>query len=162
MLDLQLESGPWADVRAYGALGDGSTDDSAAIQAAITAMTGGGVVFFPAGVYPCRELYMTSYVTLRGIGLGSKLVRNGDPCVLYTNGATNVQLQDLRFDVASSEVTFVDGTGTIQNTGGSKWLIRGCTFSYDGARERAVYTGPSTSGASFFDLHVESCIVHNT
>ena len=42
---------PWVDVTAYGAKGDGSTDDTAAIRAAINAAcnssTGGGAVFFP-------------------------------------------------------------------------------------------------------------------
>lgn len=44
---------PWFDVRAYGAAGDGTTDDSTAIQAAIDAANaaGSGVVFFPVGVY---------------------------------------------------------------------------------------------------------------
>ncbi len=44
---------PWFDVTDYGATGDGSTDDTAAIQDTIDAAeaAGGGVVFFPAGVY---------------------------------------------------------------------------------------------------------------
>jgi Pectate lyase superfamily protein len=49
---------PWFDVKAYGAVGDNSTDDTAAIQAAINAAnaisTGGkAVVYFPPGTYVC-------------------------------------------------------------------------------------------------------------
>ena len=44
---------PWFDVTDYGAVHDGSTDDTPAIQGAIDAAeaAGGGVVFFPRGVY---------------------------------------------------------------------------------------------------------------
>lgn len=49
---------PRVDVTAFGAKGDGVTDDTAAIQAAITFVcnafrvnTGGGSIFFPPGVY---------------------------------------------------------------------------------------------------------------
>jgi hypothetical protein len=39
------------NVRAYGAAGNGVTDDTAACQAAITAAGAGGTVFFPTGTY---------------------------------------------------------------------------------------------------------------
>lgn len=46
-------SGDWFNVKSYGALGNGSTDDTTAVQAAIdaAAAAGGGVVYFPRGVY---------------------------------------------------------------------------------------------------------------
>lgn len=45
--------GGWFNVKAYGATGNGSTDDTTAVQAAIDAAiaAGGGVVYFPRGVY---------------------------------------------------------------------------------------------------------------
>lgn len=39
------------NVKQYGAVGDGSTDDTSAINAAITAAASGGYVFLPAGTY---------------------------------------------------------------------------------------------------------------
>ncbi len=57
-------SGLFYNVRAsaYGALGDGTTDDTSAIQAAIDDANadGGGIVFFPAGIYR-----ITSALTLK-------------------------------------------------------------------------------------------------
>jgi parallel beta-helix repeat protein len=44
---------PWVNVKdaAYGALGDGAADDTAAINAAIAALPAGGVLYFPPGRY---------------------------------------------------------------------------------------------------------------
>jgi hypothetical protein len=39
------------NVKAYGAVGDGVTDDTTAIQAALNAALTGGIIFFPAGTY---------------------------------------------------------------------------------------------------------------
>lgn len=48
-----LAGRPWFNVKGYGAMGDGATDDTAAFQAAIDACgaAGGGVVFVPPGRY---------------------------------------------------------------------------------------------------------------
>ncbi|MFF7750844.1 glycosyl hydrolase family 28 protein [Streptomyces sp. NPDC007971] len=56
------------DVRDYGARGDGSANDTPAIDRAVTAANaaGGGTVRFPAGTYRSKNtLHMKSHVTLR-------------------------------------------------------------------------------------------------
>jgi polygalacturonase len=54
------------DVRRFGAVGDGRSIDSAAINAAIdaAAKSGGGTVFFPCGVYASYSIRLKSNVTL--------------------------------------------------------------------------------------------------
>lgn len=57
--------GPY-DVRAFGATGDGRTDDTEALQAAVRAChaAGGGTVRVPAGTYLARPFELRSFVTL--------------------------------------------------------------------------------------------------
>ena len=53
----------------FGAVGNGSTDDTAAIQAAFDSQTGGGVVHFPEGTYLCNsKITTTRHVSLIGEG----------------------------------------------------------------------------------------------
>jgi hypothetical protein len=56
------------NVKAYGALGDGTTDDTAAIQAAIDAAGFGGTVFFPRGRYLFSTLALNHGQHLLGSG----------------------------------------------------------------------------------------------
>ncbi|MBM7126813.1 glycosyl hydrolase family 28-related protein [Dyella flava] len=59
----------WTNVKDFGATGNGVTDDTAAIQAAISSLQQnndyrGGVLYFPAGQYICSAtLAFTSYAT---------------------------------------------------------------------------------------------------
>jgi hypothetical protein len=63
------------NVKAYGAKGDGSTDDRAAIQAAINAAaSSGGVVYFPAGTYYLSSGLSTTSNKVTFLGANSSAV----------------------------------------------------------------------------------------
>lgn len=66
---------PVYDVRAFGAMGDGTTLDTDAINAAVeaAAAAGGGTVHFPAGVYPSFSIRLYSHVALH-LGHGATLL----------------------------------------------------------------------------------------
>jgi len=117
------------NVRQYGAVGDGTADDTSAVQAAIdAAATGnGGTVFFPQGTYKVSFLTLNSYVHLKGVG-GSWVTGKGSiiktastsvDMLAYNGSATglrSVTISDLRLEGPGS------GTSNairVQNTGGA-------------------------------------------
>lgn len=95
---------PELNVLYYNAKGDGSTDDSAAFQAAIDACPTGGTVFVPSTTtsYRVANLDIHKPIKFRGEGLGSKLqaVAAATGYILLIDGAAagNVSRADLGFD----------------------------------------------------------------
>lgn len=74
-----IAAGPVVDVRAFGAKGDGLTDDATAIQAALDAVAtrGGGAVYMPANVYlTTQPLIVSSRTHLYGDGIGASVIRH--------------------------------------------------------------------------------------
>lgn len=114
-------------VKDFGAVGDGSTNDTAAIQAAVDAVSaaGGGTVYFPPGTYFCSttvagkanvNLVGTGWDSvLKGVGVNSGAVRYLD------DECKNVHIHDLAFDAASNDdfdsALKMDGTGSATGTG---------------------------------------------
>jgi hypothetical protein len=89
----QIKNKPAFDVRAYGAKGDGVADDTAEIQAAITAAATGGLVFLPAGNYKITGTLTISgsRVTLAGAGRSSTITCTGGTfdCITHDGGSYN-------------------------------------------------------------------------
>lgn len=68
---------PWYNVKGYGAKGDGTTDDTVAINAAKAAADAtGGILYFPVGHYMVSSKLLETgwYVTWAGDGPGSSYI----------------------------------------------------------------------------------------
>ena len=78
------------NVKDYGAVGNGSTDDRAAIQAAINSLSNArGIVFLPAGQYYCSGSIDVKRAALRGVtpkGTGG----GGGTRILFTTGTGGI------------------------------------------------------------------------
>jgi hypothetical protein len=80
-----ISNKPFVNVKDFGAVGNGITDDYAAIMTAIasldtsSAMAGGGVVFFPKGIYLIRdEIEIHDAIGLTFIGIGELSIIHAD------------------------------------------------------------------------------------
>ena len=90
---------------AYGAVGDGVTNDATKIQAALNAAAVvGGIAFAPIGVFMVAStIVVPANVTLRGAGLGLTIIKAMAGCtanVVNMNGASDVTVEDLTIDGA--------------------------------------------------------------
>ena len=91
------------NVRKFGAAGDGSHDDTAAIQAAIMACPPQGTVFVPAGTYRCTPLFLKSEMTLwleEGAAILGETDRSRYPVLPGMTRATN---EEEEYNLASWE-----------------------------------------------------------
>jgi hypothetical protein len=104
------------NVKEFGATGDGTTDDTDAIQDAIdAAAVAGGVVFFPPGTYLIGNLTGASNIHLRGAGAGATTllyngatVQEGDTyhcyMIRFLGGQSHFSIRDITWNY--HDVTF--------------------------------------------------------
>lgn len=99
---------PWYDVThpAFGAKGDGTTDDSAAIQAAINAAGNWGTVFFPNGRYKILTGLVTTFFGQTFLSFGG-----GSQSANFSNAG---RMASVQIDVVGS-ITGLKLNGTVQS-----------------------------------------------
>lgn len=108
------------DITAFGACGDGETDDTEAIQQAIDrcSANGGGSVIFPAGkTFIAGPIHLASNINLH-FEPGSRLLANPDES-LYTESAFGANEGEGMMWISGKDLSNVSitGTGTIDGNG---------------------------------------------
>lgn len=159
------------NVKTYGAKGNGSNDDSAAINQAIASATAspGQVLYLPAATY---AIYSTPVVvpsamasialTIAGDGMGLTTIymtTNANLATLLsaTNAPSNLTIRDLTLDCNRDNNTLTNATG-VQVTGGNDVVLErveikncatcGVQFSEPGTRNMVRFSRFSGNGTN--------------
>lgn len=164
---------PYGDVRRFGAVGDGTTDDSAAIQAAIELVraAGGGVVYLPADLYAIGTtltigsagvtaegvILEASRLTVRTTGATLKWIgaTGGDNAMIHIRNAHHGAIRGIGFDAANKadyciQIRHVPGDVDVAQ----HWDYDQCTFM--SARKYNVLIGEVDGTTSTGDEMVQN------
>lgn len=145
------------NVRSYGATGDGTTDDRAAIVAAIAAVaTEGGTVYFPPGDYYTSSAITVSAdtgITLLGAGYASSVKSNtaSEGCKFAITG-DNVTIRNLRLNGGYVSGGQAGDFGLVNITDCANTKIDGCTIvnsGHLGIRIRGLAVDVTIQGNTF-------------
>lgn len=157
----QLKDTPINTVAQFGAKGDGSTDDTVAIQSAIDA---GKPVFIPAGTYMVGTLVLASNTHIMGVR-GLTILKTNTPSTYMltadsdsasvADNVVDITLRDLTFDFSGH--TFAEGVHCMTLNGVSKAIIDGCTFY--GFRGDGIYLGSGNTAG--LERHNENVTITN-
>lgn len=137
------------NVKNYGAVGDGVTDDTAAIQATIAAAGAGGVIYFPKGTY----LVSASITSLDGLtwcgdGARQSIIKvaagHSGTKILDLQSDTENLITDLGFD-GSNHLTCIKGIQTNTASSVKNLTVQRCYFT--SILPNTVASYGTTSGA---------------
>ncbi len=148
---------PFADVTDYGAVGDGSTDDTAAIQSCLND-TAVGIVYFPPGTYSITNVTITRTglvmegqgATIAPAGTGS----SGTPRGLTFSGSTNrdITIRNLRFLGDGVAANYHAGVKVPTGVSIEGLRIENCHF-----QDLAVGVFISSSSGTLDDIAITHC-----
>jgi len=105
----------WFNVKTYGATGNGSSDDTSAIQAAVTAaisasVSGGCIVYFPIGIYMIASpITIPGGIYILGAGMGGTIIRAAASSTM--NAMLTTPTGQFSYEITVSDIQ-LDGNST--------------------------------------------------
>lgn len=165
--NLQVKN-PWADVTAYGAVGDNSTDDTTAIQNAIGGLdaTLGGILFFPRGTYKVTSaLNIDRPVQIVGVGKAGSFIAiaSNTAHLLNVTSISKCSVRNIALIVHSSITARTNSAALLYNNGDNREFVVD-NVRFDGTGGGAVQQGTGIrklKGAVFTVLYSRfwNCII---
>lgn len=156
----QIPSGPSPysiNVRDYGATGDGITDDTGAIQAAISALPTPGVLYVPPGEYLVGNLVGHSDMTVRGEGNTSILKAKVSTSGTYyrmlkfwgsgpdeADNLRNITIENIQLRGQSDVGAMIENQSLVNLMGVTNVTINNVLFK--GMQGDGIYLGGAASG----------------
>lgn len=141
-----------ANVKNYGAVGDGITDDTVAIQNAINSSD--SVLYFPDGIYLCGGIITNNKTRITGNGKGSILKSKGN-FKLITVQANDVIIDNLTL-LGTSNVINTSEVGIYIN---DFYNIKMCDLIIDGFKKSGIENTNLLD--AFIGNHIINCIIRN-
>lgn len=134
----QTGTSTFFNVREFGALGNGSANDRAAIERAIEAASPeggresernrrGGVVFLPAGTYLVDRIRLKRNVTLLGEGMGTIIIQADG-----TNTAVIAPLNEREYPVSVSDLRILGARNPSGDGRNARGILLNTTPEYGG------------------------------
>jgi len=123
-----------ANVLDFGATGDGVTNDTAAIQAAVN--SGADEVYFPEGVYVVASVNITSKIRLFGSGVLKKTSVTGTS--MLNIDSSNIEIDGLTFNGASVS-TLIPTANTADN---------------------AIYVSGTSTPLQYTNIKIQNCTIN--
>lgn len=157
---------PWFTVTdaAYGAVGDGATNDTAAINAAIAALisAGRGVLYFPAGTYLTTAALTTLSVPCLVRGDGSNDYDGNSPISLITTTSATANVFTITADHAKFEnIAFRNDAASPTN--GAAISTQGAHLEqrvdYEGVVVHSFYIGIDIQVGAQWTMH--DCFIYD-
>lgn len=147
------------NVRDFGATGNGVTDDTAAINAAIAAFSSNCALYFPQGKYMTTGLISIGGLTnIRIYGTGATLYQ--------TNQANNLMVVDNTCSQVKLDHLIFDGAATSRLNGvhlrfnASYSIIESCEFK--GSSDFGCFVGAHGNATPTVEVRVIGCLARST
>ena len=169
----QLEPYTINNAISYGATGNGSTDDTTAVQKALDAANaaGGGTIYFPAGTYVVGNLNLYSNTVLYGDGPASVLKqKSGSPYCISINSDSDGTADPID-NIANVRLTGLQLLGTVVDDDFSEFyhllnlnacshvMVDNCYLT--GWRGDGIYIGSGNVAATErhnLDITIRDCV----
>lgn len=160
--NVSTNSGAANSVKAFGAVGDGVTDDTAAIQAAITA-TQRSCLTFPSGTYLISStLEITDDISIEGCEQNHTIIRSSVfPAIRIGNGTTadppNVRMGNVTVSTTAAYAS-AGAVVLILNMAGGYWE----NVRLNGTGEHGLHFLPGNSQRVAYNIFLGLQIIHTS